>query len=231
MNTKLITLTAITALAIICQAGAQQTNNKQVRRYDRPFLVQAASVSLHEITLGELAQSNSTNPDVQQFGVILATDHAQAYEHATALLNSMGFDAPTNQMRRQIKMYYRLANLTGTDFDVAFVNEMIRDHVQSIRTFQAAAMRAANAETRAYARDQLPVLAQHHVMALQIWESSTYPQPVETPTQEQTDSTSEQTPPAIAQPPALPVQTGPASGQTPAATPQPPAPPMPVPTT
>jgi len=150
--------------------GNGTTNNRSIT-FDRRFLAQAAQGSLQEVSLGQLAQTNSTNPLVQQFGTLLVEDHTAAYTQAVALAQSLGFNIATNVTRAQLRNLQRLTNVSGTSFDNTFINLMVRDHIQDIQTYETAAQRASDATVRAYARAQLPVLMNHLVMALEIRET------------------------------------------------------------
>jgi predicted outer membrane protein len=65
----------------------------------------------------------------------------------------------------------KLARLSGSNFDAAFVDEVIRDNTGEIQTFENQAIRSGNADVRAYARTQLPVLMDDLVTALELRES------------------------------------------------------------
>jgi putative membrane protein len=140
-------------------------------RGDNRFLSQAAAGSLHEITLGNLAETNSANADIQAFAARLVDDHTTAYNQAVELAAANGGTVPTTESRSQARANQKLTGLTGNQFDVAFINEMVRDHMKDIQTFESEATRGRDANTRAYARAQLPVLMDHLVTALEIGES------------------------------------------------------------
>ena len=139
-------------------------------RADAHFLAVAAIDSLHEIAIGFLAQTNSTNADVQAFGAKLVADHTDAYNAAVDLANSNNVTLPAKETRVQLAQDERLARLSGRQFDVAFDNIMISSHQQEISLFESEAIRAHDAGVRAYARSQLPVLMDHFVTALDIRE-------------------------------------------------------------
>jgi len=147
------------------------TNFNGSARNDARFLQQAAASSLHEIALGNLAQTNSTNPDVQAFGATLVADHTASYQAAADLATSLGVTVPTTESRADFRDTQRLGRLSGADFDAAFVGEMINNHVRDIQSHESQAIRSGNVDVRAYARTQLPVLMDHLVTALELRES------------------------------------------------------------
>jgi putative membrane protein len=147
------------------------TNVNGSARSDARFLQQAAASSLHEIALGNLAQSNSSNPDVQAFGATLVADHTASYQSAADLATSLGLTVPTTESKADLRDTQRLGRLSGSDFDAAFVGEMINNHVRDIQSHENQAIRSGNADVRAYARTQLPVLMDHLVTALDLRET------------------------------------------------------------
>jgi putative membrane protein len=118
-----------------------------------------------------MAQTNSSNPDVQAFGAKLVEDHTAAYQAAADLASSLGVTVPTTESKVDRRTNQKLARLNESNFDAAFVGEMIRAHMRDIQAFENQAVRSNNADVRAYARTQLPVLMDHLVTALELRES------------------------------------------------------------
>jgi len=145
------------------------TGNGAFNRSDIRWLNQAAAGSLQEITLGNLAQTNSSNTNVQAFGALLVQDHTLAFQQAQALGATNSVNVPTTITTAQQRNITRLSRLTGTNnFDAAFLNLMVRDHIADIQSYETEAQRGANADVRAYARAQLPILMNHLVIALDL---------------------------------------------------------------
>ncbi len=144
--------------------------NGNLSSFDRRWLSQAAAGSLHEITLGNLAQTNSSNADVQAFGARLLEDHTLSFQQAEQLATDNGTTVPTAETRSQQRAAQKLARLTGADFDTAFLNESVRGHIKDIQSYENEALRGRNADVRAYAREQLPILMDHLVTALELRE-------------------------------------------------------------
>lgn len=137
---------------------------------DSRFLAGAAQSALHETALGTLAQSNSSDADVQAFGATLVDDSTAAYSQASDIGTSDNIAIPADETKKDAKTDQRLSNLSGSDFDAAFLNEVIKTDLRQIQLHQTQAQRGANADVRAYARDQLPVLVNHLVTALNLQE-------------------------------------------------------------
>jgi hypothetical protein len=61
------------------------------------YLVLVAADSLLETQIGAIAQTNSSNPAVQQLGQTLVTDNTKAYNDAQTLASGSGFSLPPSQ--------------------------------------------------------------------------------------------------------------------------------------
>jgi len=145
--------------------------NGNFNRTDIRWLNQAAAGSLQEIALGNLAQTNSSDTNVQAFGALLVQDHTLAFEQAQQLGATNGLTLPTAVTRTQQRDTQRLSRLTGTSFDAAFLALMIRNHITDIQSYETEAQRGGSADVRAYARSQLPILMNHLVIALDLQDS------------------------------------------------------------
>lgn len=71
-----------------------------------------------------------------------------------------GVTLPADQAMTGVDAVPQLQNLKGKAFDVAFVDQMIADHLQAIRDFQQAAA-GPDGEVKAFAAKTLPTLQKH----------------------------------------------------------------------
>jgi predicted outer membrane protein len=141
------------------------------------FVVLAAADSLLEVRIGEMAQTNSSNFQIQQFGQTLIADHTKSYNDAKAVADSMGITLrPLNNQEQGIVQ--RFESLSGDAFDHVFTRYLIQAHIQDIGRNEVAAERASQRSVRVYAVDNLPVLVGHLTTLLNIRESLLGNQPL-----------------------------------------------------
>jgi putative membrane protein len=145
--------------------GGTQTSFQQY------FLNKAATDSLLEIALGQLAQTHSMNAGVQQFGQQLVTDHTAALQQIQQLATTLGITLTDTFDSNEQAILNMLSQLNGQNFDVAFLQFNIQSHIQDIQLFYQAAVSASDPAVRAFAAAQIPVLAQHLQMALTLWQT------------------------------------------------------------
>src|SRR4051812_10268445 len=156
---KPITSLAVLLLTMAAFVQPLRANTKS-SSFDRKFVIEAAQGNLLEVLLGQLAQSHSDNPQVQEFGAILERDHSMALEQTRQLAAELGISLPglSDEQRKILRHFQKLF---GEEFDEEFDIFMIEDHIQDIAKYEKAALRAKNPDVRAYARNSLPILAEH----------------------------------------------------------------------
>ncbi len=132
---------------------------------DASFVAEAAQGNLAEVALGRLAEQKSSNPDVKRFGQHMVEDHTKANATLTELAVRKGFQVPQKPDEAHTKEASRLAELSGAEFDRAYVAMMVKDHVQDVALFERYSKEAADPDVRSFAEKTLPVLQDHLKMA------------------------------------------------------------------
>jgi putative membrane protein len=163
-------LMVIALFAVALTNSAIAGGNQKTSSFDREFIKKAAEGSLLEVYLGRLAQTHSENPDVRDFGCVLEQDHSAMYDEAKQLADQLGVKLPKGLSDEDQKIVRKFCKLYGEAFDKAFLEFMIDDHIEDIDLFTEAAIKAKCPAVRAFARDGLPVLVKHLVIALEIYE-------------------------------------------------------------
>lgn len=153
-------IAALAALAWLTGAPAQAQQDNT-----RDFVMKVAHGSLAEVELGQLASQRAQDPAVKQFGQRMVTEHGQAYEELTQLAQSKGMSLPTALSATHAALRDRLASLSGADFDRAYMDEMLKDHVKDVAEFERASQRLEDSDARAWAGKTVPVLRDHLAQA------------------------------------------------------------------
>jgi putative membrane protein len=127
---------------------------------EQAFIDDAVRSNLAEVRLGELAAQRAESEAVRRFGETVRVDHHAALLRATNLAKSLKVDPPAEPTTEAEGFYQGLAQLSGAEFDAAFVSHMITAHEADI----AAYSRIANSNDDAVAAmiaDTLPKLRAH----------------------------------------------------------------------
>ena len=127
---------------------------------EQAFIKQAVQGNIAEVRLGELAAQRADTDAVRKFAETVRVDHQAALKRATNLAKSLKVEAPTTPTTEAEGFYAGLAQLTGAQFDAAFVSHMITAHEAEIAVYS----RHANSDDDAVATmiaDALPKLKAH----------------------------------------------------------------------
>jgi putative membrane protein len=146
-------------------SGPATSAQPELNKTDRDFIDNAAHGGLAEIELSKLAQK-SVNPDVRRFADRMITDHTKANARLTAIAQADGVRAPDTLDIDHQRLRDKLANEHDGTFDRDYAHVMVIDHNQAIRLFQQEDRSGRNPQLKEFARSTLPVLLEHHKMAV-----------------------------------------------------------------
>jgi putative membrane protein len=125
------------------------------------FLSEAAHGNLAEVELGKLAASHASSPDVKAFGQKMVTDHGKTLVEIKALAAQKSVTLPAKIDAKHQAEQDKLAVLSGTAFDRAYVQAMVADHQKDVAEFKHQASMNADNDVKAWAAKTLPTLEEH----------------------------------------------------------------------
>jgi len=149
-------------------AGAEDKKEDKDKGKDKDtidaatFVKKAASINMAEMKAGELAQKESSNKDVQNFGAHLVKDHATAQNDLSDAARSVKVDMPKDLLPEQQKAADKLAEHKGKkDFDAVFAKEMVKGHSDAIELYEKASKSVKDTALSRYIEKTLPVVREH----------------------------------------------------------------------
>ncbi len=137
-------------------------------RADLPFIREAASASLMEVSLGRIAQSRGSHSAVKDFGQRMVSDHSSLQQQLTTLASTNGVAFSPALGEQQQQEINRLQRLSGPEFDRAYVGLMVQSHRNAVTTFQNERSVAHSAEVRGFIDRNLVTLQNHLTLAQQV---------------------------------------------------------------
>jgi putative membrane protein len=156
--------------------SAQPNLSPTVDNADRAFLRNAAEINLSEVVLGQFAREKATAQPVKDFGLRMITDHTVSQQKLKVLAARKNVVLPDQMDAKDMALYARLAKLSGTEFERAYIDAMVEGHTQAVSKFKTESKTASDADVRAFAADTLPMLEAHlklaHEAAVQIGATS-----------------------------------------------------------
>lgn len=135
---------------------------------DQPFVKEAALGGMAEVDLGQLASTKAMDEEVKAFAQKMVADHGKANDELKALASSKQMMVPTVLDAKHKATHARLAKMSGTAFDRAYVTAMVADHRKDVADFTRQAMAAQDPDVKAFAAKTLPTLQEHLTMIEEI---------------------------------------------------------------
>ncbi len=195
---KLIVLKRIVLAAALCvlttpafaDSDMSSTNVPPTVITPADFAWDASLINLKEIRLGEAAQTNSQNPDVQEFGRHMVRDHTRLNDRLVKIAQTEGLPlpdtntfyvpvtAPENKPATELLpetpqqrlldaqlAVQDLASRTGPDFDQAYADAMVNGHQKALEKFQNAVTTLQDEQLKKYAGRGVRTIRMHYEMA------------------------------------------------------------------
>ena len=132
---------------------------------DQQFIAEASQDGRSEVELGQLAEKQASSPVVKRLAVKIVTDHTKANQQLELLPEASQALQSATPPPKEGGTADRLSQLSGKEFDRAFVEQVIQDHESAISRFKEAASSAQSPDVKRFASQTLPTLEQHLQMA------------------------------------------------------------------
>jgi putative membrane protein len=127
----------------------------------KQFAMKAAEGGMLEVKLSQLAQQKSQSQEVKQLAQQLEQDHNQANQQLMQIAKQKNINLPTDLKGECQETYQAFEQLSGKDFDNAFLLHNVKDHLKDIMMFQKEAQNGTDQEIKQWAMQCLPKLRQH----------------------------------------------------------------------
>ena len=135
---------------------------------DKVFIMKAAQGGMAEVAGGHTASANAASADVRTFGNRMVTDHGKANEELRELATNKGISLPTELDAEHKKHLDEIGTKTASDFDKAYMADMVKDHQEDVAEFQKQSTAAQDPDLKNWVNKTLPTLQEHLKMAQQI---------------------------------------------------------------
>ncbi|WP_252273369.1 DUF4142 domain-containing protein [Pseudomonas subflava] len=172
---KQLSIATLAALALAAGHlhAAETTNTAANANADmeqvspRNFVEEASAKGIAEIEAGKLALEKGTTPEVKKFAQTMVDDHTAANKKLATLAKNKQLEVSTDaELINQAKAM--ILKLRGeASFDKAYMNNQVVAHEQTIELFNKA-VNSEDAEIAAFAKETLPKLEHHLMMAKEI---------------------------------------------------------------
>jgi putative membrane protein len=152
---------AVLLLFVLCWAQPASRAEEAKALTDTDFLQKSVVAGNAEVQFGKLAARNATSDRVREFAERMVKDHTNANkqlaEHARSL--KVGVVAGLEKDRRA--EYSKLSKMKGSDFDRAYMKDMVKDHEKAVKLFKTYSKEGKHEGLRTFAKKTLPTLEKH----------------------------------------------------------------------
>ena len=155
----LLACTLLAGTLAVSPMHAQDTKSS-----DKSFVTDAMQGSLAEINLAKLALQKSKDTNVTEFANKMIKDHQKMIDDMKPLARQLGVKPPTGPPVSAHATYLELKMKSGTDFDRAYVEAMVKDHHDDLKDFMDEESRTTNPELKAAVAKGETVIREHTQM-------------------------------------------------------------------
>jgi len=151
------------------ETGVPDHTVAPITQQDTAFVIAATTGGMAEIALGKLALEKSANSKIKAFANMMIKDHGKANEELKQLASAEQISLPVSLGGVELQTYDRLATKKAAEFDSTYVEQMVKDHINTIDLFQQASKTVTDAAIKQFIEKTLPVLHEHleHVKDIQ----------------------------------------------------------------
>lgn len=150
------------------QSSQSESKSGGVAQADKSFVMKAAQGGMAEVELGNLAKEKAQSEEVKQFAQRMVDDHGKANEELKSIAQQKGITLPTSLPAKEQKTKDKLSNLSGEQFDRAYMQHMVMDHKKDVAEFKKASNNCKDNDIKQFASNTLPTLQDHLKQAQQI---------------------------------------------------------------
>lgn len=131
---------------------------------DKKFVKAALEGSLAEVNYAKLALQKSKDKNVTEFATKMVHDHEMLIAEMKPLAKKLGVSVPSGPAISDHAKYAELKMKSGTDFDRAYVEAMVKDHHQDLQDFIDEQNKTQNPDLKAAVEKGEGVIREHTVM-------------------------------------------------------------------
>lgn len=152
---------------LISLAGASMAQSSM----DRIFAIKAAQGGMAEVKDSSLALNKSRNPRVRAIAKRMVQEHTAANEELKGVAERKGMALPKQTDPMHKMAHAKLARLSGSTFDRAYMAGQEKDHAATVKLFQKEIALGRDKDLSSFAAKNLPAIQDHTLMIFQVGSS------------------------------------------------------------
>jgi len=157
-----VPLAAVATVIVMILMGALPASARaEVAEQDRQFLRKAHQGNLAEIVAGQAAQDKGKADVVRSIGARLVADHTKLDTALKKTARRLQVSLPLQPSARQKAEHEKLAALSGSAFDRAWITAMIEGHHMALKLGKQELEKGSSPEAKEIAESSAPVIQGH----------------------------------------------------------------------
>jgi putative membrane protein len=128
---------------------------------DQAFVEDTLKTNDTQVQLSQLAQQKASSGDVKDFSQKMIQIHTQLNQQLTPLAKQLDVNQDQKPSKQEKKEIAQLEQLSGPDFDSAYLQAMAREQAHSLKQFKGEE-NAQNPTIQKAAKMDEPILTQHY---------------------------------------------------------------------
>lgn len=133
------------------------------------FVNDASAMGVAEVHNATLALTKASSQDIKDFAQRMLDDHSAANQQLAQTASGKEDIELADEATLMAKAKALILQLrSGESFDQAYANNQVVAHEKSVELYEKAAKELGDADLKAYAAEQLPILRKHLEMARQL---------------------------------------------------------------
>lgn len=145
-------------IAIAC--GVHTMQSQEASKRDKKFVDCVAHTNMMEVKLATLAQTNASSSEVKSLGRKLTDENAHG-NTLKSVANKGNIPYPSGLTEKEQKMYNKMAELKGEDFDKHYTKCMVKSHKKLLCAFKREAKKGNNVALKEWAGSSVSTIENH----------------------------------------------------------------------
>lgn len=137
----------------------------QPNQNDRLFVYEATIGGNAEVDFGQLAEQKGRSAAVKDFARQMVADHGKANQQLAQLAQAANIPQPRELDEEHRAMRSRLEQLSGAEFDLAYIRGQVGDHQEAAQLFEWEIGSGQDPQLKGFASQVLPIVLRHLEMA------------------------------------------------------------------
>jgi putative membrane protein len=151
----------ILAGAVVVDTPSVRAEEQSASAFEQSYLYQATEGQQAQVALGQMAVQKASNNQVKQYAARMIQDHERVSEELKKLTGQAGMREIGELSMPHQRIQRMLSQLSGEEFDKAYMAFMVRDHTKAIGNWEERAPTLADPQIKHWLESLLPILKDH----------------------------------------------------------------------